>query len=227
MQQNNLKVHQLKVFFSSNNGSQISQGNSETQSAKGQMDSNIDDASESVEGASAIRNGSSASSISSSNSNPSIDSNSNSKAAENRNQSSSRVSNRQQNTTSISRSGGNTIVDEEVKMNESHGNTEQSSRSFQSNSGSHSSSPNAFYSNNNVSTSDTNSSIQGTKQTINHDSTSHQHVQNETRINHEHKHEMSQSDTTSINGIRQPNTYTIGQNRSQSIEKMKNFNKNN
>lgn len=221
------KSSPIKSLFPSNNDSQISQGNAETQSAKGQMDSNIDDASESVEGTSAMRNGSSAGSVSSSNSNPNIDSNSNSKAAENRNQSSSRGSNRQQNTTSISRSGGNTIVDEEVTMNESHGNTEQGSRSFQSNFSGHSSAPNAFYSNNNVSTSDTNSSIKGTKQTINQSSTSRQQVQNETTINHEYEHQMSHSDTTNISEIKQPNTYTIGQKRSQSIEKMKNFNKNN
>lgn len=110
------------------------------------MDSDIDNVSESVEGASAIRTGSSVGSIFSNNSNPNIDSNSNSKAGQNRNESSSSGSNHQQNATSIARSGGNTIVGEEVTTNESQGNTEQGSRSFQTNSSGHSSASNAFYS---------------------------------------------------------------------------------
>ncbi|WP_214798661.1 MULTISPECIES: pLS20_p028 family conjugation system transmembrane protein [unclassified Exiguobacterium] len=224
---NQSKNSPVNSLFPSNNGPQISQGNSEFQSAKVQIDSDIDNASESIDGTSAMRNGLSASSISQGNSNPNIDNNSNSKATQNRNESSSTGSNRQQNDTSITRSGGNTIVDEEITMNESPGNTEQGSRSFQSNSSGHSSSPNAFYSKNNVSTSDIKSSIQGTKQTINQNSISQQQVQNETTINHEHRQERNQSDTTNISEIRQPNTYTIGQKRSVSIEKMKHFNKNN
>lgn len=222
---NQSKSSPINSLFSSNNGSQISQENSESQSAKVQMDSNIDNVPASDEGASSIQNGSLADSISSSNSNTNIDSNSNSKAKEKRNQSNSNGSSRQQNATSLARSGGNTIVDEEVTVNESQRSTEQGARSFQSNSSGHSSAPNAFYSNNNISTSDINSSIQETKQTINQSSISQHQVQNETTINQEHKQELSRSDTTNISETRQPNTYTIGQKRSLSIEKMKNFNR--
>ncbi len=176
------QISSVNSLSPSNKGSQTSQGNSEKQRAKVQLDSDIGNTSESVEGTSAIQNGSSADSISSSNSNPNVDSNSNSKASEKRNQSNSSGSSRQQNATSIVRSGGNTIFDEEVKMNENEGSTEQGSRSFQSNSSGHSSAPNAFYSNNNISATDTNSSIQGTKQTINQSSNAHQQVQNEIQL---------------------------------------------
>lgn len=222
---NQPKNSSINSLFPSDKGSQIPQENSESQSAKVQMDSDIDNVSESVEGTSSVQNGAPAVSTSSINSNPKIDNNSNSKATEKRNQSISSGSSRQQNATSIARFGGNTIFDEEVKMSENEGSTEQGSRSFQSNSSGHSSSPNAFYSNNNVSTSDINSSIQGTKQTINQSSNVHQQVQNETTINYEHKQEMSHSDTTNISEVRQPNSYTIGQKRSVSIEKMKHFNR--
>ncbi|MDE4084637.1 hypothetical protein PO902_06185 [Planococcus maritimus] len=222
---NQPKSSSINGLFPSDKGSQIPQENSESQSAKVQMDSDIDNVSESVEGTSSVKNGAPAVSTSLINTNPKIDNNSNSKATEKRNQSISSGSSRQQNTTSIARSGGSITVDEEVIVNESQGSTEQGSRSVPSNSSGHSSASNAFYSNNNVSTSDINSSIQETKQTINQSSISQHQVQNETTINQERKQEMSRSDTTDISETRQPNTYTIGQKRSLSIEKMKNFNR--
>ncbi|ANU28577.1 hypothetical protein [Planococcus versutus] len=140
----------------------------------------------------------------------------------NRTKTSSGPSARQQSTTTINCSGGDQTIDENVRVNETQGNTTQGTRNVTSNT-SGASGGGEFHSDTPAAPGASSTSSSGSNRTINQDSASRENIVNETMVNRNHPQHTQQTDQTNVNDMRRPHTHHLNQESSNTIDRIKNY----
>lgn len=127
-----------------------------------------------------------------------------------------------QNNTDITRSGGGQVVDENIVVNETRGNSVRGTTSVNTNHEGGAHGAGAFDSD--VPASGGQAALSsGTSRSVTQNSTSRENVTNETVVNRNLQQETQQIDTSRVNEIRRPRTHNLNQDSSHTLDRIKNY----
>lgn len=133
-------------------------------------------------------------------------------------------SERLQNHTTINRSGGRQVVDENIVVNETQGNSVRGMTNVNVNRDGGAHATGAF--NPDIPALEGSAaSSSGTSRSVSQNSTSRENVTNETIVNRNLQQQTQQTDTPRVNEIRRPRTHNLNQDSSSTLDRIKNYRK--
>lgn len=200
----------------------IEQNGRAVQRKVSQTNTGLESINEQTEGSTSIQNSSAGASVSPSPNGVDFAPPASSVGGQNRNETVNDSSERLQNNTNITHSGGGQVVDENIFINETQGNSVQGTTHVHTNREGGAHGTGVFNSDVPVSGGSTASSS-GTSRTINQNNTSRENVTNETVVNQNLQQQTKQTDTARVNEIRRPRTHNLNQGSSNTLERIKNY----
>lgn len=210
--------------FASSTTAGIEQNERAVQRSVGRTNTGIESINEQIEGTTSFQSGSAGATASPSPNGAELAAPASSGGGQSRTETVNGSSERLQNNTTITRSGGGQVVNENIAVSETQGNSVRGTTSVNTSreGGAHGA---GVFNSEVPASGGSGASSSGTSRSVSQNSTSRENMTNETVVNRNLQQETRQTDTARVNEIRRPRTHNLNQGSSNTLDRIKNYRK--